>query len=188
VVPQHGGKIYASGPIGLKGGFDLYGYADDAPIDSDDPLGLASKKRKDKPPRTPPPTDCPTICNMAYADPRLNEGGGGPVCLNGVKCPCAFDVPFTGGVARRGECPDLDAEVMSHETKHLPETWCPSPRLCRGKFPIPTDGNRLECQHRRESTMTLMRAINIGNVTPICKQKMNMIVKDIQGWIHEKCH
>jgi RHS repeat-associated protein len=180
------GRYSQADPIGLRGGIDLYVYSDDAPVGSDDPLGLASNRRT---PPTPPPTDCPTICNRAYADSNLNFGGGGVVCLNGIKCPCSFDVPLDRGrqFARRGECPVLDEEVISHEIKHVPESFCPNRNLCRGKFPPPTAGNNLECQHRRESTLNLMRAINVDYVTPVCRQKIQAVIGDIQGWIVRNC-
>ena len=178
------GRYTQADPIGLTGGSNLFAYADDDPIASDDPLGLASKKPKTtKPPKAPPPTDCATICNMAYADSTLNQGGGGVVCLNGIKCPCAFDV----APARRGECPELDADVIEHEKKHIRESACPDKKLCRATFAPPMDARKRECEHRRASTLNLMRAINSGFVTPSCKQKLNVIVPRVQSWIWQNC-
>jgi hypothetical protein len=131
---------------------------------------------KDKPP------SCSDVCDRAYTDSKLNKGGGGVVCDHGAKCPCVFDVP----PLKRGQCPDLDTIVLSHETKHVSEGDCgsdPAPHRLGPKDPstlIPT-----ECKHRKESITELDAAIpnNKGD----CKTGMQTIRDGVSTWVKANC-
>jgi hypothetical protein len=167
----------------LDGGINEYTYSEDLPTVLTDRLGLASKKPKAQPQKVPPP-DCGTICSMAYANPDLNTGGGGVVCLDGKKCPCAFDTNFT----KKGECSDLDASILKHETAHVPETVCPKKGLCRGVFKPAYDPSKNECKHRRDSRDDLTQAITKGFNTQACKNKMFAQIVELSQFIQKNCH
>jgi hypothetical protein len=131
----------------------------------------------------PGATTCDQICAEAYKDPKCNDGGGGVICNGATKCPCVFDVP----PATKGECPDLDADVLRHETAHLGEVDCdPNRGLHRpqAKDPSKLIGN--ECTHRTASRAKLDAAIKTA--AEPCKTKMTTIRDNqIDPWLKANC-
>jgi hypothetical protein len=125
---------------------------------------------------------CKGLCDRAYADPALNRGGGGIVCERGVKCACVFDVP----PLRRGQCPDLDHVVQTHEDRHLSEAVCsataPLSRL--GARPG-VDRVTVECTHRRESIAELDAVI--PRATGTCKTGMEAVRSGLDAWVRANC-
>ncbi len=125
---------------------------------------------------------CASLCARAYADPALNQGGGGVVCEKGVKCACVFDVsPLT-----RGQCPGFDAIVMNHERRHLPEADCAADApLSRLGPRTGVNLTAVECTHRRESIAEI-DAILPGSAG-ICRTGMQSIRADLAAWVSANC-
>jgi len=125
---------------------------------------------------------CQQVCDVAYGDSSLNAGGGGVVCNGTQKCACVFDVP----PATRGECPELDKIVMTHETRHLPEVKCDdAEHMYRGEASSVADLIKVECTHRKESIAEMDTAI-AGAKEP-CKTKMTQIRADLDTWVKANC-
>ena len=130
----------------------------------------------------PAASPCSVLCDQAYANPALNGGGGGVVCMNGVKCACVFDV----APLRRGQCPGFDAIVMAHERRHLPETDCPPNAPIQRLGPrAGVDLTAVECTHRRES-IAEMDAIIPGSAG-ICRTGMVSIRAELAAWVSANC-
>jgi len=125
---------------------------------------------------------CTSICNRAYADSSLNDGGGGVICDGATKCACVFDVD----PLRRGQCPGFDAIVQAHETRHLGDVDCnPTGGLHRPPFRDPSAATASECAHRRES-IAEMDAI-LPKAAGICKTGMQSIRADLDTWVRANC-
>lgn len=125
---------------------------------------------------------CTDICNRAYADARLNFGGGGVICDGATKCPCVFDVP----PLRRGQCPGFDAIVVIHERRHLTDVDCnPSGGLHRPPFRDPSQATASECTHRRESITEINRII--PGSSGICRTGMISIRDQLNTWVTANC-
>jgi hypothetical protein len=126
--------------------------------------------------------DCSSICDRAYANSSLNFGGGGVICDGSTKCACVFDVP----PLHRGQCPDFDANVRAHETRHLGDVDCnPTGGLHRPGFRNPSAANASECTHRRES-MAELDAV-IPRQTGACKPGMQTIRAMLASWVQANC-
>lgn len=128
---------------------------------------------------------CTDICNWAYADPRLNFGGGGVVCDGAVKCACAFDVP----PLTRGQCPVHDRIVIRHERRHMGEVDCnPSGGLHRPPFRILSQGTASECVHRRESIAEINAALRSTPAGSACRTGM-ISIRDtlLLPWVRAHC-
>jgi len=134
---------------------------------------------------TPAPAQspCSVLCDQAYANPALNTGGGGLVCMNGLVCACVFDNP----PLRRGMCPGFDAIVMNHERRHLGEAEpCPANATIRRLGPAPgVDLLAIECLHRRESIAEI-DAILPGSAG-ICRTGMEEIRRQLATWVAANC-
>lgn len=180
------GRYTQADPVGLAAGLNEYAYGDDQPTLLIDPLGLATNKPP-KPGKTQaakPPTDCPTICAMAYADPKKNKNGGGVVCLNGVKCPCVFDTSYS----KKGDCAELDQIILQHEKQHVPEAQCPSKDLCLGTPNAPLNIAAIECKHRKESIGLLQSALASGYQTQTCQKEMLASLLSLNSWVQQHCN
>jgi hypothetical protein len=128
--------------------------------------------------------DCGDICDRAYKDDTLNTGGGGVVCDGATKCACVFDVP----PLKRGQCPDFDRVVLTHETHHVTEnnSECdPKGGLHRAKVKDDSKLEATECKHRKESIKELDAVIpkNKGD----CKTGMQAIRDLLDTWVKANC-
>lgn len=125
---------------------------------------------------------CTDICDRAYKDASLNGGGGGVICDGSTKCACAFDVP----PLTRGQCPDLDTIVITHETNHLSDVDCDATKgLHRPPFRNPADATKSECTHRKQSITELDGAI--AKATGNCKTGMQSIRSQLDTWVKANC-
>jgi hypothetical protein len=138
---------------------------------------------------------CDEICAKASADPTLNEGFGGVVCSYGKKCPCIFynrsrdpllDIDVD---VKRGECPDLDRIVMTHEERHMSEGDCAPNQVHRLGPGVQSQSklDEMECVHRDESITLLDAAINKLDESNPCKAKMATVREARERWGKAKC-
>jgi hypothetical protein len=157
--------VFAIGPDGGRSPVPLAGPDAGTPIDAGPAAG-----------------DCTSLCSRAYADPHLNQGGGGVVCEKGVKCACVFDV----SPLHKGDCPKFDAIVLAHETRHLPESDCAANAPLSRLGPKPgVDLTAQECTHRKES-IAEMDAI-LPDATGACKTGMTSIRAGLAAWVAAHC-
>jgi hypothetical protein len=172
--------------VGYEGDLDDGVYAvspeDAAPAPSPEAPTEASPmddSKKDKPAKPP---SCDDVCERAYKDPNLNKQGGGVICDHGAKCPCVFDV----SPLKRGQCPDLDADILAHETKHMPGGDCPSdPAPSRLKPRDPKNLTKEECEHRKASVKNLESIIPKSKGD--CKTGIQTIHDRIDTWVKANC-
>lgn len=147
-------------------------------------LSLSSCGKSDTPGPTASASPCTDICSRARADSSLNQGGGGVVCDGATKCACAFDIPEVPLTV--GECPDMDAIVVTHEERHLSEVDCDSTRgLHRPPFRDQSQATSAECTHRRESIRLIDRALPRQSTN--CRTKMTDIKNMLQSWVGSNC-
>jgi hypothetical protein len=168
--------------MGYDGELDEGVYADEpqdvaTPEAPPEPTPMDTKEKKEKPP------SCTDVCERAYKDPNLNKQGGGVICDHGAKCPCVFDVP----PLKRGQCPDLDADILAHETKHMSGGDCPSdPAPSRLKPRNPANLTKEECVHRKASVANLAKLIP-KQKDDTCKTSMQTIHDRIDAWCKANC-
>lgn len=125
---------------------------------------------------------CGDVCDRAYKDASLNSGGGGVLCDGSTKCACVFDVP----PLKRGQCPDFDKVVTTHETRHLTDVDCDATKgLHRPPFKDPAKANASECEHRKQS-ITEMDAL-IPTAKGDCKTGMESIRGQLDTWVKANC-
>lgn len=164
------------------------------PITFYDPIGLMASKPATTPTQCcenfDPKKTCDAICAEAGGIPKLRNGNsgtpssGGVICYHGKKCAC-----YWGHEGNKpGECPDIDATVKAHETKHftdINEKQCKQCEMTRPQFAESGDNDASECKHRAESYKDLMeKATKAGQP---CQTRMIFIAWGLADWLDDHC-
>ena len=130
------------------------------------------------------------ICNAykGMPHPKL-EGGAGVLCCDGHMSVCIFGAPTWPEYPGDGVCPDLEACVNAHETKHYGDTPCTKGRvgLYRPDWPVSQNTeheNERECLLRKLQVMCMKRIA----VPPQCRSATEAAIELLETFIDEVCN